>query len=98
MSKSGIELISEERIKQIKKHGYTPEHDLMYKKKELMFGALSYLMTAIYNRAIGDNYWPFPKEFFKPGTDIVENLSKAGAFIAAEIDRIQLVRQKEHDK
>ena len=98
MSKSGIELIFEERIKQIRKHGYTPEHDSGYKHNELLFAALAYLNTAIYGKNVGSEDWPFPKEFFKPDTDIVENLSKVGAFIAAEIDRIQLVRQKEHDK
>lgn len=95
---NGIELIQKEREKQITVHGYTPEHDTMYENKELMFGALSYLNTAIYNSLIGDEDWPFAKEYFKPGTDIVENLSKAGAFIAAEIDRIQLLREKENDK
>lgn len=31
--------------------------------------------------------WPFEKESFKPSDDILRNLVRAGAFIAAEIDR-----------
>ena len=31
--------------------------------------------------------WPWPPEFWKPSDDPVRNLVKAGALIAAEIDR-----------
>lgn len=31
--------------------------------------------------------WPFDKDSFKPSDDILRNLVRAGAFIAAEIDR-----------
>lgn len=31
--------------------------------------------------------WPFEKESFSPSDDILRNLVRAGAFIAAEIDR-----------
>ena len=92
---NGIEYIQQEREKQITKHGYTPEHDLMYENNQLMLGALSYLNTAIFGPGPGGEDWPFPMEYFKPGTDIVENLSKAGAFIAAEIDRLKLKEQKD---
>lgn len=91
---NGIEHIQQEREKQITKHGYTPEHDSEYKNKELMLGALSYLNTAIYGPGPGSEDWPFSMEYFKPGTNVLETLSKAGAFIAAEIDRINYVEKK----
>ena len=33
--------------------------------------------------------WPFDDEWFKPSIDPVRQLTKAGALIAAEIDRLQ---------
>ena len=91
--KSGVELIQIERQKQIEKYGYTPEHDGMYKGSQLKFAALSYLNTAIFGKNVGEEDWPFEMSFFKPGTEIA-CLSKAGALIAAEIDRLT---QEEND-
>lgn len=92
--KTGTELIQEERNKQIAKYGYTPGHDAGYKNKELLMGALSYL-----KRAIGDENcmiattstedWPFDMKNFND-EGYVESLKKAGAFIAAELDRLQV--------
>jgi hypothetical protein len=42
----------------------------------------------IYN-ATGPQGWPWVAEDWKPSTDPVRNLVKAGALIAAEIDRLQ---------
>lgn len=33
-------------------------------------------------------YWPFDRDSWKPSDDPVRNLEKAGALIAAEIDRL----------
>jgi len=92
--KTGIELIQEERNKQIAKYGYTPGHDAGYKNKELLMGALSYL-----KRAIGDENcmiastsiedWPFDIKHFND-EGYVENLKKVGAFVAAELDRLNV--------
>ena len=92
--KSGVELIQIERQKQIDKYGYTPEHDSMYSGSQLKFAALSYLNTALYGKSVGEEDWPFDKVYFKPGTEIA-CLSKAGALIAAEIDRLT---QEENDE
>jgi hypothetical protein len=49
-------------------------------------------------------YWPWDKEWWKPSDDPTRNLVKAGALIAAEIDRLQRAKEKEnrarqvHDK
>ena len=93
MSKTGIELISEERIKQIEKHGYTPEHDSFY-TDELYRAAMAYLASAHHRtRESGLVFWPFNEKFFHGGTNFVEDLTKAGAFIAAELDRLQLINE-----
>lgn len=90
--KTGLEQISEERIKQISKYGYTLYHDSGYKNKELLYGALAYLKTAIGSEeTLIESWpmedWPFDIKYFHD-EGYVENLKKAGAFIAAELDRL----------
>ena len=91
--KSGTTRIAEERTKQITKHGYTAEHDNAYKSHQLLFAAIAYLKAAIYDKSVGEDDWPFDKKYFKAGTDFVGDLATAGAFIAAEIDRLNLDEQ-----
>lgn len=86
MKKTGIDLVKEEREKQISKHGYTTVHDRQHSRKALMYGALAYLNSAIYSPNIGEEDWPFEKDCFKPEGDI-QNLVKAAAMIIAEIDK-----------
>lgn len=86
--KTGIELITEERVKQISKYGYTACHDAGY-DKELLFGAVSYLYTALNWKESAKEAWPFDEKYYKD-EGYIESLKKAGAFIAAELDRINL--------
>ena len=44
---------------------------------------------AIYGGSVGEEDWPFKMEYFKD-EGYVENLKKAGAFIAAELDRLNI--------
>ena len=89
VEKTGLQLITEERVKQIGKYHYYATHDDMYKNKELLLAALAYLNTAIYGGNVGIEDWPWKSELFKD-EGYVESLKKAGALIAAELDRIQL--------
>lgn len=86
--KSGLEQISEERVKQIAKHGYTAYHDAGYKNGELLKAALAYLKAAMIS-AREPVEWPFEMKYFHDD-GYVENLKKAGAFIAAELDRLNV--------
>jgi hypothetical protein len=94
---TGIEMIAAERQRQIDVEGYTTEHDAEHDYE----GALA-LAGATY--ALPDRFrgrdpldrdalprtWPWPSRFWKPTPDDrVRELVKAGALIAAEIDRIQ---------
>ena len=83
--KTGLEQIAEELVEQIN------STDLQYKdckNKELLFGALSYLNAAIYGESVGNEDWPFSQiNWHYEG--YVESLKKAGAFIAAELDRLR---------
>ena len=96
--KTGIELIVEERQRQIEKEGWTKEHDAQHKNDELVNAAICYADPNIHyhqenritKRRIPNKFWPkqWDIRWFKP-TDRIRDLVKAGALIAAEIDRLQ---------
>lgn len=105
--KSGVEIIAEQRDKQINKHGYTLSHDLTHDSGELADAAIAYIRFNLYDaneghrdeHDFGDpdapvvlipSEWPFlEEEFHGKDDDRITQLAKAGAFIAAEIDRLQ---------
>lgn len=86
-SKTGIDLISEERLRQQKVEGWTSEHDDEHQEGELLDAAVFY---AGYHTVLGDitGLWPWDDSCFKP-VDKIRDLVKAGALIAAEIDRLK---------
>jgi hypothetical protein len=99
---NGIELIAKERQRQIEKEGFTAEYDDRWKKSELAYAAATYaitdgdrhyriLMPKDENwKGLGDVLWQWEKKWFKPTpADRIKELVKAGALIAAEIDRLQ---------
>lgn len=99
--KTGIELVAMERERQISKEGWTAEHDdYQHAAGDLTEAALCYAEAATLQiaglpmSAIKDTpkTWPWDCKWWKPSEDPERNLVKAGALIAAEIDRRQ--RQK----
>lgn len=92
---SGAELISTERQRQKTQEGWSPEHDDQWKNKELAKAALVYL--AYYtSKAIWltiTSHWPWSEKTWKPKNSI-RNLVRAGALIAAEIDRYKRLEEK----
>lgn len=96
--KTGIELIAEERQRQVEKEGWTPEHDEQHTEGQLADAAACYAMSDEARDFINTNWgndmwlhiWPFDLEWWKPSpNDRIRELTKAGALIAAEIDRLQ---------
>ena len=85
--KTGIELIAEERQRQIEKEGWTPEHNDEHNDQSLLAAAVCYAETTLMGEGRTIYNWPWDEREFKPSND-VRNLVKAGALIAAEIDRI----------
>ena len=85
--KTGIEIISEERQRQISVEGWTSEHDDTHSKNQLAEAAICYTIHAISGG--GDGLWPWDKTWWKPSSNPIKDLTKAGALIAAEIDRLQ---------
>ena len=104
--KTGIELIAEERTRQVTEEGFTLEHDQQkHLNHELALAAISYACAAAdsrvspdvmhYDRLVRPGWdWPWKLEQWKPSASAVRNLVKAGALIAAEIDRLRLLEQK----
>lgn len=97
---NGVDLIAAERQRQIEVEGWTPEHDdSEHRYGDLTQAAVSYAQNAIcqiqhsdYPRPLS---WPWAFSWWKPSTDPIRNLVKAGALIAAEIDRLQREGTKE---
>lgn len=100
--KSGTELITEERKRQIEKHGWDEYHDSSHTDMALATAGASYALGVVSKHgdvskgwrniysAYSKRIWPFNKGWFKPTpNDPVKQLVKAGALIAAEIDRLQ---------
>lgn len=75
--------IAAERTRQITEEGWNAVHDDRYECRELSKAAMCY----VWGRADTTVHWPWPLTWFKP-TDLRRNLVKAGALIAAEIDRL----------
>jgi hypothetical protein len=88
--KTGIELIAEERQRQIEVEGWTSEHDKQHICGDLSDAAVCYAMRGYWRQRIDYKMiWPFSEEWFKSDPDNrTRDLVKAGALIAAEIDRI----------
>lgn len=96
--KSGIELIAEERQRQIEVEGWAVGHDANHKEGQLALAGASYALAEQNRKAYKPeflfaaicNIWPWSEKWWKPTpNDRVRELVKAGALMAAEIDRLQ---------
>jgi hypothetical protein len=105
---SGAKLIENERRRQMEKEGWTADHDDEHVNGEMAAAAVCYASPeSIYVKREHERFvgfvdpWPWDKNWDKrhdyPNTDQkIEMLVKAGALIAAEIDR--LLRQKDKEE
>lgn len=100
--KRGATLIAEERERQISDEGWCDSHDDGHDYGEIIRAALCYAEAALdvlrHNARpvnIAPFLWPWEKKWWKPDhKNAVRNLVKAGALIAAEIDRLQRAEPK----
>lgn len=87
----GINLIEAERNRQIHAEGWTEEHDDKHVNNELALAAACYAVPDVFSQG----YWPptWDLSWYKSTTRI-RDLVKAGALIAAEIDRLKRIEIK----
>jgi hypothetical protein len=100
---SGAGMIIDERLRQIHSEGWTSEHDDKHTNAELSSAAVCYASQAAHDVGFPDSpplergmilgepgrLWPWEDKWWKPSPDPIRNLVKAGALIAAEIDRLR---------
>jgi hypothetical protein len=102
----GASLIAVERQRQIDTEGWTAAHDDTHAEAEMTAAACCYAALArrqadgVITSAVKDigapSGWPWDWEWWRPSDDPIRNLVKAGALIAAEIDRLQRVMSANH--
>lgn len=91
---AGAVRIAGERDRQLKEEGFSVERDRNLYTTELARASQSYVAAALYAQATGQplglapDSWPWADAQFKPSSDPERNLEKAGALIAAELDRL----------
>jgi hypothetical protein len=90
--RQGVRLIAAERERQVGEEGWTSEHDDSHDLGELAKAAACYAKEALYPRTESHRRpprgWPWESSSWKPTGDPIRDLAKAGALIAAEIDRL----------
>jgi hypothetical protein len=105
----GIQAIAIERQRQLTEKGWTAKHDDAHNNAELAYAGACYANAgAAVGRGIDIKdikclyidgmdsimHWPWDEDSFNPSNDPITNLVKAGALIAAELDR--LIRLQNH--
>lgn len=93
--KTGVQLIQEERERQLSQEEFSDEMDDQYIDQELAEAAACYA-TPVNDRPFpvresgqAPLIWPWSPKWWKPTPqDRIRELQKAGALIAAEIDRL----------
>ena len=88
---AGAALIVQERLRQIDEEGYAAEHDQRVGSRDLIRAAEAYIASAQGYDREARYRWPWDPEAFKPSEDVIRNLVKAGALLAAAIDVCQAV-------
>lgn len=88
----GVNLIEAERNRQIHVEGWTEEHDDKHVNNELALAAACYAVPDVFSQG----YWPptWDLSWYKSTTRI-RDLVKAGALIAAEIERLHRIEVKQ---
>ena len=99
-TKAGSELISKERQRQRDQEGWSAEHDATHSDRSLVTVAECYISAAVCGYTNGvPSRWPesWDPRWWKPSTSSIRNLVKAGALLAAEIDRLNYIRRLEEN-
>lgn len=101
----GVIAILKERERQETEEGWTPDHDDLHPNGEMAGAAACYAMQAtldgIGQRQLAESVkrairelWPWAADWWKPKTTR-QDLVRAGALIAAEIDRLDRASKRD---
>ena len=96
---TGVESIAAERKRQVEAEGWTPEHDDEHRNGEIAEAAAGYLVFGNRGNWAYDGVppsWPWHPSCWKP-KDRRADLVRAGALIAAEIDRLDRMAERACD-
>lgn len=86
---TGVELITRERQRQIEVEGWSYQHDDQHTQCQLAQAAACYAWPPMRPPFV-KKAWPWDRVYWKPTPENrIRELIKAGALIAAEIDRLQ---------
>ena len=96
----GAMAIAKERSRQIEEEGWTTTHDTQHIKGELAIAGACYAFDYIGDAykaegcyQVAGDFWPWEGGSMKTThKDYIRQLVKAGALIAAEIDRLQRIK------
>lgn len=91
--KTALELIAEERQRQIDKEGWSIEHDDQHINGELAKAADCYYEYAEdndYEDTKVHEYWPWEKQWWKPKNQLSDFI-RAGALYKAELERLDRI-------
>lgn len=100
---TGIAIIAAERHRQKVVEGWTEANDDAQSNAEMSGAAACYAIAANelacghLNRP-NPSLWAWDEKWWKPGDDPIRCLAKAGALIAAEIDRLQRKKSNAKDQ
>jgi len=96
---NGAQMIAVERARQIEDENWSAKHDDEHINGELADAAAVYAMKSSFRsrrvrggcgtETVASELWPWDCEWWKPQGGRIKQLVKAGALIAAEIDRLK---------
>jgi hypothetical protein len=94
---AGIDLIINERLRQVYDLGFDAKHDLQYEVKDFVKAAQCYAAVAgnlLEGYMVDTNKhppcsWPWKKEEWHPMPTVEANLIKSGALMAAALDTMK---------
>ena len=94
--KTAIEMIADERKRQIEVEGFTAKHDDNHKSSQLEILAMLYSCPAKYRSMLSPINWfksmGWDFKWWKP-TSRIRELIKAGALLVAAIERLQRIEE-----